>query len=550
MPLPFESLKRIVLTLATRPRLQRRLRSREVAVGGRNILAVCVAVGAMIAAVAIGTGTFLTDVAQFRSVAEDTFSTRSLLLSKFVSFHQETLTAMRSLVLARFGANDQAGQSKLTFQPTDRRTIWALMPDHPEVSGSLSGMMPIPNADRRHEIWSALAIDPVVEAMSGARSDVVWFYYQSADDFLYLAPKRRGRPFHLDPLIYQQEYWTRALPGSNPTGAMVVAGPYDDMAGQGWIVTFAQPVYASGRFLGEVALDVRVSTIRLLIGLGTAIGESTLVNDSDRVVASQTDYAPGTAVSAPLRVTGAKFSEDANGNLWMSAPIAANQLRLVQKLSRSELFAAAASDSAPTWFMIALFGLVGAIAWQLRHALAKVTMLTHHDPLTRLLNRRGLYDKLPPILAFSKRKHVTLAVLILDIDFFKSINDSHGHVVGDRVLRQIGENLLKAKRPFDLVCRWGGEELVVVLPIDDDKDAESVAERVRSAAMMSRIEESGKAVTLSGGLVLLSCDETIDAAIGRADRLLYAAKQGGRNRIVTDVVKASRPLQTSALGSA
>lgn len=502
----------------------------------RDFVTICIVVGATLAAVAVGASTFVAHLTQFMSGAEDTFASRSLLLSKFARFHEGTLAAMRSLVLDRFAIEDQASETKLTFLPMNGRETWELA-DHPQSRGSLSGMMPIPTADRRHEMWSALAIDPVVEAMSGLSSDVVWFYYQSADDFLYLAPERGGRPFQFDPLIYKQDYWTRAVPAADPTAGMIVAGPYQDMAGQGWIVTLAEPVYANGRFLGVVALDVRVSTMQLLIGLGTAIGESMLVSDGGHLIASQRDFAPGTAVRSPLRDTGAKFSEDASGDMWMSAPIAANQLRLVQKLTRRELFAAAAKDSAPTWFMIALFGSVGAFAWRLRGALAKVTMLTHHDPLTRLLNRRGLYDKLPPILAFARRKHVALAVLIFDIDFFKSMNDSYGHVAGDHVLRQIGDNLLISKRPFDLVCRWGGEEFVVVLAIDDSRDAYNVAERVRNDAMKSWIEESGKVVTLSGGLVLLASDETIDAAIRRADRLLYAAKQSGRNRILADIAE-------------
>lgn len=525
-------------------------KSLEVIVSARSLVAVCVVIGAALAAVTVGATTFVSRVDQFTTVAEGTFASRSLLLLKFASFHERTLTAMGSLVLNRFATEDEASESVLTVRPMEHQKTWELVADHPQARGSLSGMMPMPTAARRHEIWSALAIDPVAEAMSGASSDVVWFYYQSADDFIYIAPDRGGRPFHFDPLIYKQDYWTRAVPTTDPTLGMVVAGPYQDMAGQGWIVTLAKPVYANDRFLGIVAPDVHISTMQMLIGFGTAIGKSMLVSDGGRLIASQEDFTPGNAVSVPQLHTGAAFRADANGDMWMSAPIAANQLRLVHKLTRGELFAAAASDSAPTWFMISLFGLVGAIAWRLRDALAKVTMLTHHDPLTGLLNRRGLYDKLPPILAFSRRKHVSLAVLILDIDYFKSINDSYGHLAGDRILQQVGRNLLRTKRPFDLVCRWGGEEFAVVLPIDDQGDAQRVAERVRRDVMKSRTDGSGKPVTLSGGLVMLARDETIDAAIGRADRLLYAAKQGGRNRIVAHVAEDASRLQAPALGSA
>ncbi len=122
----------------------------------------------------------------------------------------------------------------------------------------------------------------------------------------------------------------------------------------------------------------------------------------------------------------------------------------------------------------------------------------------------------------------------MDIDHFKAVNDTYGHAIGDQVLRQAAHYMLKSARPFDLICRWGGEEFVVLMLLEDVDSATGVAERMRQQAQRARFAEH-RQVTLSGGLVLLNEGESLDMAIRRADALLYQAKQQGRNRIVSDL---------------
>lgn len=156
------------------------------------------------------------------------------------------------------------------------------------------------------------------------------------------------------------------------------------------------------------------------------------------------------------------------------------------------------------------------------------------DPLTGLLNRRGMSTRLFGPTGLPTR-HIT--VLVLDIDHFKTINDLHGHITGDEVLRAVGKGLLRETRGDDVAVRIGGEEFVVVSPANPE-DARRLAERLRECAMDWMSAWSG---TLSVGGVTTELvgtehltPERLGVLIEDADRCLYQAKRAGRNRVVLD----------------
>ncbi|MEO0529791.1 MAG: diguanylate cyclase [Planctomycetota bacterium] len=158
------------------------------------------------------------------------------------------------------------------------------------------------------------------------------------------------------------------------------------------------------------------------------------------------------------------------------------------------------------------------------------------DALTGAFNKSYLLDNLHREIARCGRHGRPLAVVMTDIDRFKSVNDTHGHLVGDEVLREFGRRLAEASRDGDLFARYGGEEFCLLMPDTDSEDAIDVAERCRAAvADMPFATASGPlAVTASFGIEILKggVPATPDSLIGAADERLYAAKQGGRNRVV------------------
>jgi two-component system cell cycle response regulator len=138
----------------------------------------------------------------------------------------------------------------------------------------------------------------------------------------------------------------------------------------------------------------------------------------------------------------------------------------------------------------------------------------------------------------ARARNKPLAVLILDIDYFKSINDTHGHDAGDDVLQDFAIRIRKSIRGIDLACRYGGEEFVVVMPETDMAVATMVAERLRRriAGEPFPIQKGARTidVTISIGIAALGPDDTAAAVIKRADQALYRAKRDGRNRVVPD----------------
>jgi diguanylate cyclase len=153
------------------------------------------------------------------------------------------------------------------------------------------------------------------------------------------------------------------------------------------------------------------------------------------------------------------------------------------------------------------------------------------DSLTGLANRRAFDDELKRRISEWERKRIPCTLVLLDIDFFKKFNDTHGHQVGDEVLRQVAKVLKEQSRDSDLPCRYGGEEFGVILSTTDVASARTVAERIRQAVEASTTVCEGKSlkVTCSVGISQFESGDDVSQLIRRSDEALYASKKAGRN---------------------
>jgi two-component system, cell cycle response regulator len=161
------------------------------------------------------------------------------------------------------------------------------------------------------------------------------------------------------------------------------------------------------------------------------------------------------------------------------------------------------------------------------------------DGLTGLFNRRYMETHLAALVEQAAARGKPIAVLVVDIDYFKAVNDYHGHDAGDDVLREFALRIRKAIRNIDLACRYGGEEFVIVMPETDMAVATMVAERLRRriASEPFAIQQGSRAldITISIGIgALAGADDNAAAILKRADTALYRAKRDGRNRVVPD----------------
>ncbi len=176
---------------------------------------------------------------------------------------------------------------------------------------------------------------------------------------------------------------------------------------------------------------------------------------------------------------------------------------------------------------------------RLRHNVQLSLEMAITDQLTGLHNRRYMSRHLDTLISGAQKSGKPLAFLIFDIDHFKSVNDLHGHDIGDEVLREFAGRIGANVRGIDLACRYGGEEFVVVMPDTDIQFAYAVAERLRSSVETNPFTISRAPhklnITISIGIAASDCaDDSADKLLHRADQALYRAKRDGRNRVVAD----------------
>ena len=169
----------------------------------------------------------------------------------------------------------------------------------------------------------------------------------------------------------------------------------------------------------------------------------------------------------------------------------------------------------------------------------KILELANTDALTGVLNRRAFMERMKQEVQRSLREKAPLSLIMVDIDYFKKVNDSHGHQVGDLVLKRFAERLCEFSRPYDFSGRYGGEEFVLCLPGADISQAGSVAERMRGKVEEMKIElpDGSQSIHVTGSFGV-ACfrtvpEDSIDVIIGRADDSMYRAKRTGRNRVCT-----------------
>jgi diguanylate cyclase (GGDEF)-like protein len=167
--------------------------------------------------------------------------------------------------------------------------------------------------------------------------------------------------------------------------------------------------------------------------------------------------------------------------------------------------------------------------------LADLALASRRDALTGLPNRRAFEEDLAREASRAARAGTPLAVVVLDVDRFKAVNDTHGHAAGDAVLRAVAARAAGAIRAGDLLARIGGEEFGILLPAADLARAVDAAERIRTTLAALPVEAAGiaLAITASLGCAALARGETPEALVARADARLYEAKGAGRNRVAS-----------------
>jgi diguanylate cyclase (GGDEF)-like protein len=168
----------------------------------------------------------------------------------------------------------------------------------------------------------------------------------------------------------------------------------------------------------------------------------------------------------------------------------------------------------------------------------ELKLLASMDPMTKLYNRRYFSEISEDIFNLCKRTNNDISLIMFDIDDFKSVNDTYGHHVGDKVIIGVADILLEHTRKSDIVCRFGGEEYIILLPDTDLESSMQTAQNIRELVekmVITYDQHKQLQVTISVGISMvdLLADEDIEIAINKADNALYEAKRSGKNKVVS-----------------
>jgi diguanylate cyclase len=173
---------------------------------------------------------------------------------------------------------------------------------------------------------------------------------------------------------------------------------------------------------------------------------------------------------------------------------------------------------------------------KLQEELSQLSDAVRVDQLTGVLNRRGLDEAIAKEISRAQRGSNLLSVAFLDIDNFKSLNDTYGHNAGDGALQHLAKVMQATVRPTDVVSRFGGEEFVILLPDTDVEQAVTTVKRLQRALTKQFFMSNNEKllITFSAGVALLKAGETETTVLSRADQAMYLAKKSGKNRVMTE----------------
>ena len=240
------------------------------------------------------------------------------------------------------------------------------------------------------------------------------------------------------------------------------------------------------------------------------------------------------------------FAREMAESIWNK--VLSHKLTMSERLGRNVRITVATLD-----YLSNITGELRSFTLMAETYVTEIVNLSMRDGMTRLFNHSTFYELLELELRNHRRYGVGTSLILLDIDDFKSVDDSYGHQEGDRVLIGLAKTLEAETRDSDICCRFGGDEFAAILPFTDDpQEALGVAERIRLG--VAKITCHGRTVTISAGVAL--CDgptQGAHALVDRADRALYLAKRGGKNRVVVSqaapnppACDSSRPLAARA----
>lgn len=429
-----------------------------------------------------------------------------------------------------------------------------------EFSGNLTGIGGIPHlGSYRNEINLALHLNKDFCSIYNKIPEAAWIYYTSENQFINIYPWVSSTDFSFNSDLLTEKFYTYASPENNPLRESVWTPVYLDHAGKGLMVTLSSPVYNVDTFLGVISIDLTNSQLSEIL---QCTYDAYLVDETDSVIATTLDITFGEEAikyGSLLNIPNDDFNAIKNINK--------NE---IQRFENYFVYSAA-FNNAPwkMYFLVPVWSVVGKAAiytlpifficllfiltlieiekrketeMQLKNSVYELTSYqtllenaAKYDFLTSTVNRRGLIDIFNKDINQNEENQHHVIFIMGDIDYFKQFNDQYGHAAGDKVLKEIALIMQKNIISHDVVCRWGGEEFIIMLLNRTCTEAIQIAEKIRNEIASTVIPWEHSVTlqaTMTFGIVEHHKNDEIDVSISKADAAMYSGKQKGRNRVV------------------
>ncbi|MDD3598180.1 sensor domain-containing diguanylate cyclase [Sulfuricurvum sp.] len=393
------------------------------------------------------------------------------------------------------------------------------------------------------EMEMSLSLIRYFKLIKEQNKDFAWVYYYSNKDFITLYPFVESKDFALLPEYKTKPLMTYATPKLNPDKELFFTPLYIDNGGLGLMVTIGMPLYDKEVFLGATELDITLeSQSEMLKRLDHLDHHSAIINKENEVIGINNIVKPNTKEiikidsvlsNIVLNMPDSKGSLSfIDGKYVYSKTFANAPWKLIYYEDAFEIMLGSFFYVIPLIIIMAFLFYLGKLYSRTHQLSIELKEQATRDYMTGCYNRRYFYEVAEPIFFKNKRKNAPLAVVMMDIDNFKKINDMYGHDIGDRAIQEIPVILGKNLRKSDLLARFGGEEFCMILEDITLENTQKVFERVRENFENNRINVNGVEIryTVSFG-VAYGLTDSLEEMINLSDKALYDSKNNGRNRV-------------------
>ena len=427
--------------------------------------------------------------------------------------------------------------------------------------GNITGIGTIPmSGKKRDEINLAFQFNQFFDSIYQRIPDAAWLYYTSENDFVSMYPWIASEDFKYSKELKTAVFYTSVIPKNNPSREYRWTPVYLDHAGKGLMVSLSGPIYNKDIFMGVVSLDLsneQLSEILdskfegyLIDSTESVIAASNNLTFHEDLIKMKTLLKNPTATLKEINVTKHNSVQRVGTDYVYAVEFEHTPWRLVYRIPIAEVILNALVYTLPV-FLIGIFFLFSINEVRARKKTEdllkdSVTELQSYqnilenaaklDFLTSCYNRRGFKERFQEKLEMQGEKKIPIAFILGDIDCFKKLNDTYGHNAGDQVLVEVSACMKKNISDMDILCRWGGEEFLIVLFERDFEKVLHIAENIRKEIEAIEInweDSCNIKTTITFGVAEYNDDDSIETIVSKADTALYFGKANGRNRVIS-----------------